>query len=112
VEQGKSASLALLRDDLINVTPASAPVFGVPTGDPSQGIMADVGLVKGEAIKRVQPKPPAIRVPGAVVVEITVDEQGDVISARAASGHPLLVPPALNAAREWKFAPTTAAGIP
>jgi len=42
-------------------------------------------------------------VSGAVVVEVTVDEQGNVISARAISGPPLLRDAAVDAARGWKF---------
>jgi hypothetical protein len=40
------------------------------------------------------------------------DEQGDVTSARAISGHPLLKDPAIAAALRWKFAPTQLGGQP
>src|SRR6185369_11863845 len=40
----------------------------------------------------------------------TVDEDGNVISARAISGHPLLKDAAVAAAREWVFEPTTLSG--
>jgi protein TonB len=49
-------------------------------------------------------------VSGAVVVEITIDEEGNVISARAMSGHPLLKDAAVAAARSWKFRPTMLSG--
>jgi protein TonB len=41
-----------------------------------------------------------------VTVELTLDEEGDVLSARALTGHPLLREAALNAAWDWKFTPT------
>lgn len=43
---------------------------------------------------------------GTVMVRVTVDEEGNVISASAISGHPLLKEAALNAAKEAKFPPT------
>jgi len=61
------------------------------------------------ANKRVVPTYPPIaksaRVSGSVVVEVTIDEQGNVTSARAISGHPLLQQAAVEAAKGWKFSP-------
>jgi TonB family protein len=42
---------------------------------------------------------------GQVTVQISVDENGNVTSARALSGHPLLRPAAENAARQSRFNP-------
>jgi len=68
------------------------------------------GVFQGAATKRVEPAYPplakAAKVSGSVVVEVTLDEEGKVISARALSGHPLLKDAAVAAARAWKFAPT------
>src|SRR5262249_38302702 len=54
----------------------------------------------------------AARVSGAVVVEVTLDEEGNVISAKALSGHPLLKDSAVAAAMKWRFAPTLLSGKP
>jgi protein TonB len=74
------------------------------------------GVLQTSATNRVEPAYPplakAAGVSGAVVVEVTVDEQGDVISARAISGHPLLKDSAMAAARGWKFTPTQLSGSP
>jgi len=43
---------------------------------------------------------------------VIVDEQGNVISARAISGHPLLQAAAVAAARQAKFQPTFLMGEP
>ena len=43
---------------------------------------------------------------GPVKVQVTVDEKGRVISAKALSGHPLLQGPALKSATTMKFKPT------
>jgi TonB family protein len=42
---------------------------------------------------------------GQVTVQVSVDEDGNVTSARAVSGHPLLRSPAENAARQSRFNP-------
>jgi protein TonB len=73
-------------------------------------------VLQGSATRRVEPSYPplakAARVSGAVVVEVTVDEAGNVISARPVSGHPLLKDAAVAAARGWKFTPTQLSGTP
>lgn len=57
--------------------------------------------------------PPIARqanVGGPVVVELVIDEQGNVTSARIVSGHPLLRSALLKAARSWKFNPALIEG--
>jgi len=47
-----------------------------------------------------------IKVQGTVAVQVLIDESGKVISAKALSGHPLLVPEAQKAAMQARFSPT------
>ncbi|MEO6390383.1 MAG: TonB family protein [Pyrinomonadaceae bacterium] len=54
----------------------------------------------------------AVRASGYVVVQITVDEVGKVISAVMKSGHPLFNASALRAVRGAKFMPTKLNGVP
>lgn len=74
----------------------------------------NVGVVNGKAIKLVKPDYPraaaAIRASGIVPVQVTIGEDGNVISASAVGGHPLLKAAAEAAARESKFTPTYIAG--
>jgi len=49
---------------------------------------------------------------GTVVVDAIIDERGNVVQARAISGHPLLIPPALKAVLQWKYEPTSLNGQP
>jgi TonB family protein len=61
------------------------------------------------------PYPPAakaVHASGAVNVQVTIDESGNVISASATSGHPLLKAAAVQAARSSKFSPTLLSGQP
>lgn len=72
------------------------------------------GVVNGSAVSFPKPAYPAaakaVRASGAVNVEVLIDEKGDVISASAVSGHPLLRQSAVQAARGAKFKPTTIDG--
>jgi TonB family protein len=72
------------------------------------------GVVNGKATNLVKPAYPAaakaVHASGAVNVEVTIDENGDVISASAVSGHSLLRSSAEQAARASKFAPTKLGG--
>ncbi|HEX8338904.1 MAG TPA: TonB family protein [Pyrinomonadaceae bacterium] len=76
----------------------------------------DAGVLNGGALKKPQPQYPSTakgaRAQGTVVVQTVVDEKGDVSSAVAASGHPLLQPAGAEAARTAKFEPTTVCGQP
>ncbi|MBX3294162.1 MAG: TonB family protein [Acidobacteria bacterium] len=74
------------------------------------------GVVNGKATFLPKPEYPpaakAVRASGAVNVEIMIDTDGNVVEAKAVSGHPLLRQSAVTAARSAKFAPTMLAGKP
>ena len=74
------------------------------------------GVLNGKAISKPQPAYPPIahaaRAKGTVVVQVLVDELGNVISARAVSGHPKLREAAQTAAKRAKFSPTLLQGQP
>jgi protein TonB len=83
-------------------TPPRAPISG--------------GVLNGKAISLPKPQYPAIarqaHASGTVVVQVTIDENGGVISAHAISGHPLLQAVAVQAARGARFSPTKLSGQP
>lgn len=92
----------------VSAAPAAAPS---QNGDAApRQINVSGGVLAGSAINRVQPSYPPIakaaRAQGAVQVQITVNEGGDVAAAEVISGHPLLRDSALDAARQWQFKPT------
>lgn len=72
------------------------------------------GVLNGKAVRLVAPPFPAMaraaRASGQVVVQVLIDVDGNVISAQAISGHPLLRGAAVQAARESKFSPTKMSG--
>jgi TonB family protein len=66
------------------------------------------------AKKRVKPDYPAIartsRTYGKVIVEVTIDAQGGVSTAKAIGGPLMLHQAAINAAKQWKFEPARRGG--
>lgn len=83
-------------------TPRTAPISG--------------GVLNGKAISLPKPQYPPIaraaHASGTVVVQVLIDENGNVVSAKAVSGHPLLQAVAVAAARQAKFSPTKLSGQP
>ncbi len=84
------------------------PIAGAPPPPPDG--------IRHEAVRRVQPQyPPIAKAAGAqgpVTVQVLIDEQGNVTTARAVSGHPLLQDSSVTAARQWVFKPTIINGKP
>ena len=74
------------------------------------------GVLNAKAISKPDPVYPpsakAVKASGTVVVQVTVDESGKVISAKAVSGHPLLQAAAVQAAYQAQFSPTKLSGQP
>ncbi len=73
-------------------------------------------VLTGKATLRKSPDYPPmakrIRLAGAVAVEIVISTHGHVETARALSGHPLLMQASVEAARGWRFQPTMLNGVP
>ncbi|HEY3103897.1 MAG TPA: TonB family protein, partial [Pyrinomonadaceae bacterium] len=74
------------------------------------------GALNDKALSLPNPEYPTIaraaKASGPVTVEVIVDEQGNVIDAKAISGHPLLQNASVKAAWRAKFAPTSLEGKP
>ncbi len=76
--------------------------------------MARTGLQIGQLVTMKQPLYPIeagrAHVEGAVQLRATVDQAGRVEIVQAVSGPPMLIAPAVEAVREWRYKPTTING--
>lgn len=124
-------------DMLPNAQPANKPSLAQPQGteaaanpgadakpgdpaassaQPGQRAPISGGVLNGKALSLPKPEYPVdarnAHASGAVVVQVTIDEQGNVIAAHAVSGHPLLQQVSVNAALLAKFSPTSLMGEP
>ena len=114
---GISNNLSAQIETVEKTTPPPPPVKK-PVAEPLEKRKTTVsgGVVNGQATSL--PKPPypptakAVRAGGDVNVQVTIDETGKVISAKAIDGHSLLRPAAEKAAWSARFKPTTLTGQP
>jgi len=107
--------------------PGSGQGFGFATGGGGRiggsdsAFTVSTGAINGGVLNNkavslpLPPYPPiakAAHASGSVKVQVTIDEEGNVVSAQAVSGHPLLQAAAVAAARQAKFSPTKLSGQP
>lgn len=96
--------------------PKSEAKEATPSPKPAPRGPVSGGVLNGKAVSLVQPAYPAIarsaHASGTVSVQVLIDESGNVISAHAVSGHPLLQSSAVAAAGASKFTPTMLSGVP
>ncbi len=73
-------------------------------------------VMAGRLIKKVAPEyPPQARqaeIQGKVVLRVQISKSGDVESIQMLSGHPMLVPAAIAAVKQWKYKPYLLNGEP
>ncbi|MBV9217045.1 MAG: TonB family protein [Acidobacteria bacterium] len=97
-------------------TPSSFTTGSSNIGSPADGKTVSGGALNSSATQLPPPEYPeaakAVRASGQVIVQITVDEKGKVISATATYGHPLLRSAAEEAARKARFPPKLLNGTP
>jgi VWFA-related protein/TonB family protein len=118
------ASEVAATSPVIKATPTPAPLPSpTPTeasrpsssGEPArQKTPISGGVLNSKAVTLPKPDYPSaaksVGAQGKVVVELTIDETGKVIKARAVSGHPLLQKAAVAAALQARFSPTILSG--
>lgn len=93
-----------INDSLSHVAPlpVSAPA-------PTVHAFRTSRLLEGSLIRRVQPTYPpfarSVRVQGSVVLFALISKAGTIEDLRVLSGHPMLVPAALDAVSQWRYRP-------
>jgi TonB family protein len=67
-------------------------------------------------VNRIEPVYPEeakkAHIQGTVVLQVTINEKGEVWEVRPISGHVLLKDAAINAVRQWRYQPTEVDGVP
>jgi protein TonB len=110
VPGGTNETVSAVHVDVGTPPPAAPPVERRPPA------VKSMGVITGLAIVLPKPAYPPIarqaHVGGAVSVQVLVDETGNVISAKAVKGHPLLLAAAQQAALGARFSPTKLSNQP
>ena len=109
---GPGAGTVVTAPAKVNI--AEEPPPPAPVATPRAPISG--GVLNGKAISLPKPAYPPIaraaHAAGTVTVQVLIDENGNVVSAKAVSGHPLLQAVAVSAARQARFSPTKLSGQP
>lgn len=82
------------------ILPAGAAAQSSPSDEGKRKVKTRVAAVYPELAKRMN-------VTGKVKIEVVIAPDGHVKSTRVIGGHPLLVNPAVDAMKEWKFVPAS-----
>jgi protein TonB len=73
-------------------------------------------LAEGNLLQRVQPTYPQIaktaHAEGRVILTAIISKSGTIESLHVSSGHPLLIPAAIDAVRQWRYRPYILNGEP
>ena len=97
----------------IAVAPSVAPVA---PPRPRQPLRAGGVVQDSKLIHRVEPVYPELarrtRAEAVIVMEVQIDEQGDVTDVSIARGHPLFDQAAIDAVKQWRYSPTLLNGEP
>lgn len=101
-----------------SVISATSSLAAVPKFVPAtpQRIRISAGVTKGLLIQRIEPPYPtlarAARVQGDVVLSAVIDSNGHITNLLLVSGHPMLVPAAIAAVKQWRYKPYLLNGQP
>jgi protein TonB len=81
-----------------------------------QRIRISQGVTRGLLIHRMEPAYPplarAARVQGEVLLSAVIDTNGTIQNLQLVSGHPMLVPSAIAAVKQWRYKPYLLNGQP
>jgi protein TonB len=81
----------------------------IPPAPKIEKIFKRSEMLQGMLIRKVEPKYPqlamAARIQGPVVLAAVISKGGTIDNLRLISGHPMLVPAALDAVSQWRYRP-------
>jgi len=65
-------------------------------------------------IKKIEPKYPeiarAVRIQNSVLLDAIISKEGTIENLQVESGHPMLIPTALDAVKQWVYRPYFVSG--
>ncbi len=101
---------------VVGVPPAVRVPSPPPVPQRRTPILVSAGVIAAKLIQRVDPVYPPLarqaRVQGTVILQILVDEQGNVDEVTVISGNSLLNQAAVDAVQQWHYTPTYLNGAP
>ncbi len=97
------------------VDPASLPESETPAASPANGsvsgerIRLPAEIASSLLVSKVIPTYPPLarraRIQGQVVLNVDISKEGTIESLRTITGHPMLIPAAIDAVKQWRYKP-------
>jgi protein TonB len=88
----------------------------IPRIEPVKRIRISQGVTQGMVISKIEPTYPKIalsaRVTGVVLVKAIISREGTITELQVIKGHPILVPAAIDAVKQWRYRPYLLNGAP
>ncbi len=97
-------------DESVSTSPVAIPPPPVAKKAPPKRIRVGGNVAKAHLTRQVRPQYPPLarqaRIQGTVKLSAVISKDGTIQKLDVLSGHPLLVPAALDAVRQWRYRPT------
>ena len=94
---------------IIRATSSTAAVPKLAVPERPERARISQGVTRGRLLLKVEPKYPPIargaRAQGQVVLSAIISKPGKIEDLALLSGHPLLVPAAIEAVKQWRYRP-------
>ena len=85
------------------------PVMPVAAPPPAVAPIRISHMSEGDLVRKVLPTYPPLarsaRIQGQVVLQAVISKQGAIENLKVLGGHPMLVPAAIEAVRQWRYRP-------
>ena len=98
------------------IVSSSPTVTAIPKLEPVKRIRVSQGVTRGMVIRKLEPAYPEIalgaRITGVVLLKAIIGKDGDIKELQVVSGHPMLIPAALDAVKQWRYRPYLLNGEP
>jgi TonB family protein len=107
--------------DSVNPTAQSPAGSDTPAASPDRGTGSDrvslpAEIAQSLLVTKIVPSYPLLaretRVQGEVVLDVDISKEGTIEGLRTLTGHPMLIPAAIDAVRQWRYKPYLLNGEP
>jgi protein TonB len=88
----------------------------IPRMEPVKRVRVSQGVTQGMVVSKIEPDYPKLalvaRVTGVVLLKAIISKEGAITELQVVSGHPILVPAAVDAVKQWRYRPYLLNGEP
>jgi protein TonB len=98
------------------ISSSASSTIPIPKIEPVKRIRVSQGVTQGMVISKIEPAYPKLaltaRITGVVLLKAVISREGTITEMQVVSGHPIPVPAALEAVKQWRYRPYLLNGVP